>query len=73
MVVGLNSFHIIDDNIVSIINDVDTFLLTMAMTALGIGTILSKFKNLGLIPIYVSTIMFLWLVIGGFVVVKMIV
>jgi uncharacterized membrane protein YadS len=54
------------------INPVDTFLLTMAMTALGMGTIFSKFKGLGLAPIYTAGSMFLWLVVGGFVVTKLV-
>lgn len=48
------------------INIIDTFLLTMAMTALGMGTRFAKFKGLGLAPVYTAGLMFLWLVIGGF-------
>lgn len=55
------------------INIVDTFLLTMAMTALGMGTRFAKFKGLGLAPIYTAGAMFLWLVIGGFIVTKAVV
>jgi len=73
MVAGFNSFHLIPQNIVDIINEVDTFLLTMAMTALGMGTIFSKFKGLGLAPVYTAGTMFAWLVIGGFVITKMVV
>jgi uncharacterized integral membrane protein (TIGR00698 family) len=73
MVTGFNSLHLLPHNLVEIINEVDTFLLTMAMTALGMGTIFSKFRGLGLAPIYTATGMFLWLVIGGFVVTKVIV
>jgi len=73
MVAGFNSFHLIPQNIVDIINQIDTFLLTMAMTALGMGTIFSKFKGLGLAPLYTAGSMFIWLVIGGFIVTKIIV
>ena len=69
-VAGFNSFHLIPDNIVSVINQIDTFLLTMAMTALGMGTIFAKFKGLGLAPVYTAGSMFIWLVVGGFVVTK---
>ncbi|RUM75396.1 MAG: YeiH family putative sulfate export transporter [Sulfurovum sp.] len=72
MVAGFNSLHLVPQTIVDIINEVDTFLLTMAMTALGMGTIFSKFKGLGLAPIYTATVMFIWLVSGGFVVTKLI-
>jgi len=73
MVAGFNSLHLVPENIVNIINEVDTFLLTMAMTALGMGTIFAKFKGLGLAPIYTALSMFVWLVVGGFVVTKVIV
>lgn len=48
------------------INAVDTFLLTMAMTALGMGTRFSKFKGLGMAPLYTAGAMFAWLLIGGY-------
>ena len=73
MVAGLNSLHIIPENIIDTVNQIDTFLLTMAMTALGMGTVFSKFRGLGLAPIYEASILFLWLVIGGFMVTKIIV
>lgn len=67
---GFNSLGIVPENIVSVINEIDTFLLTMAMTALGMGTIFSKFRGLGLAPLYTALSMFIWLVVGGFVVTK---
>ena len=73
MVAGFNSFHLIPQHYVDIINQIDTFLLTMAMTALGMGTIFAKFKGLGLAPIYTAAGMFVWLVVGGFIVTKVIV
>jgi uncharacterized integral membrane protein (TIGR00698 family) len=48
------------------INIIDTFLLTMAMTALGMGTRFAKFKGLGLAPLYTAGAMFAWLLIGGY-------
>ena len=70
---GFNSLNLVPHNIVSVINEIDTFLLTMAMTALGMGTIFAKFKGLGLAPLYTAGSMFIWLVIGGFVVTKFVV
>ncbi|MEA1920701.1 MAG: YeiH family protein [Campylobacterota bacterium] len=67
---GFNSLQLIPQDIVNQINIIDTFLLTMAMTALGMGTRFAKFKGLGLAPVYASGVMFLWLVIGGFVITK---
>ena len=72
-VAGFNSLHLLPLGLVDIINEIDTFLLTMAMTALGMGTIFSKFKGLGLAPIYTALSMFVWLVVGGFVVTKLVV
>lgn len=69
-VAGFNSLHLVPENIVSIINEIDTFLLTMAMTALGMGTRFAKFKGLGLAPVYTASAMFAWLVIGGFIITK---
>jgi len=73
LVAGFNSLHLLPENVVNFINEFDNFLLTMAMTALGMGTIFSKFKGLGLAPIYTALGMFLWLVIGGFVITKIVV
>jgi len=71
-VAGFNSLHLIPENIVNLINQADTFLLTMAMTALGMGTRFSKFKGLGLAPLYTALAMFVWLVVGGFIVTKLV-
>jgi uncharacterized membrane protein YadS len=71
-VAGFNSLQLVPQNIVDIINQIDTFLLTMAMTALGMGTVFAKFKGLGLAPLYTATSMFVWLVVGGFIVTKLV-
>ena len=71
-VAGFNSLHLVPQNIVDIINEIDTFLLTMAMTALGMGTVFAKFKGLGLAPVYTALSMFVWLVVGGFVITKLV-
>lgn len=70
---GFNSLHIVPENIVGYINEIDTFLLTMAMTALGMGTRFAKFKGLGLAPLYTAGAMFVWLVVGGFLITKWVV
>ncbi len=59
--------------IISDINIIDTFLLTMAMTALGMGTRFAKFKGLGLAPVYTAGGMFIWLVVGGFIITQWVV
>lgn len=70
---GFNSLGLVPQNIVSVINEIDTFLLTIAMTALGMGTIFAKFKGLGLAPLYTAGAMFVWLIVGGFIVTKFVV
>jgi len=67
---AFNSLQILPISIVGWINTIDTFLLTMAMTALGMGTRFAKFKGLGMAPLYTALGMFVWLVFGGFLVVK---
>jgi len=70
---GFNSLHLVPENIVAVINEIDTFLLTMAMTALGMGTRFAKFKGLGMAPLYTGATMFAWLVIGGYFITKAVV
>ncbi len=52
------------------INNVDTFLLTMAMTALGAETSIDKFRQAGAKPFYLAGILYLWLLFGGYAIVK---
>jgi len=66
----VNSFVPIPKGVIGVINSVDTFLLTMAMTALGMGTYIEKFKTSGAAPIYVAGIMFIWLLVGGYFITK---
>ena len=70
VVAGFNSLDMLPHNLVGSINKVDTFALTMAMTAMGMETNVGKFKNVGLKPIYLASILFLWLIFGGFYIVK---
>lgn len=45
---------------------IDTFLLTMAMTALGTDTSLDKFKAAGAKPFLLASLLFIWLLVGGY-------
>jgi uncharacterized integral membrane protein (TIGR00698 family) len=65
---GINSLDILPPPIVHWIVVLDTFLLTMAMTALGMETSFKKLKDVGLKPFYVALVMFLWLLVGGYIV-----
>jgi len=70
-VAGFNSFDLISHTVVSTINHLDTFALTMAMSALGMETSFDKFKKVGMKPIYLATILFVWLIFGGFYITKL--
>ena len=52
------------------INQVDTFMLTMAMTALGTETSIEKFKKAGAKPFVLATILYVWLLAGGYLLAK---
>ena len=52
---------------------VDTFMLTMAMTALGAETSIEKFKRAGAKPFLLAGLLYLWLVAGGYFVTKYVV
>lgn len=49
---------------------VDTFLLTMAMTALGTETSIDKFRQAGAKPFLLAGLLYVWLVAGGYLVTK---
>ncbi|WP_278718478.1 YeiH family protein [Bacteroides caecimuris] len=49
---------------------IDTFMLTMAMTALGTETSLDKFKQAGAKPFVLAGILYIWLVVGGYWITK---
>lgn len=70
IVVGFNSFGFLGKSTIIAINFVDTFFLTMAMTALGMETSFDKFKNVGMKPFYLSLILFVWLMVIGYFLVK---
>lgn len=75
-VIGLNSFieWLIPGFSVSTVNQVityiDTFLLTMAMVALGAETSIDKFKKAGPKPFLMAFLIYMWLVGGGYLIVK---
>ena len=52
------------------INDIDTFLLTMAMTALGAETSINKFKQAGAKPFILAAFIYVWLFFGGYAIAR---
>jgi len=69
-IIGFNSFGLLPKELVDTINYIDTFLLTMAMTALGMETRLKQFKESGVKPFLLAFILFGWLMFGGYFIVK---
>ncbi len=69
-VIGFNSFDLLPQAVVAGINDFDTFLLTMAMTALGTETNFQKFKQAGAKPFLLAALLYVWLLVGGYFLVE---
>lgn len=70
VVIGFNSLNLLPAACVDFIKVTDTFLLTMAMTALGVETSFDKFRKAGPKPFLLALILFVWLVVGGYWLVK---
>ena len=70
IIIGFNSLDLLPQNVISVINDIDTFLLTMAMVALGTETSVDKFKQAGAKPFILAFILDIWLIVGGYFIVK---
>lgn len=70
VVIGFNSLDLLPQNVVGFINNLDTFLLTMAMTALGAETSIEKFKKAGAKPFVLALVLYGWLLGGGYLLVK---
>lgn len=69
-VICFNSLNLLPEGVVSIINTLCTFLLTMAMTALGAETSIEKFKKAGAKPFALAAILFVWLIGAGYLMAK---
>lgn len=65
IVTGFNSFDLLPKQIVSWIVDLDTFLLAMAMCALGLTTHIKAIRDAGSRPIILASVLFIWLIFGG--------
>ena len=66
-VIGFNSLNLLPPIFVDAINYVDTFLLTMAMAALGAETSIDKFKKAGAKPFVLAFCLDVWLIVGGYI------
>lgn len=76
VVIGLNSLlgQTVPEEVLTpcrtLIDRVDTFMLTMAMTALGAETGIEKFRQAGAKPFLLAAGLYVWLVGGGYVIAK---
>lgn len=70
VVIGFNSLNLLPTSAVESINTFDTFLLTMAMAALGAETSFEKFKKAGFKPFLLAFLLWIWLMGGGYAMAK---
>ena len=61
----VNSLHALPEGVIEALNALDTFALTMAMTALGIETHLSQVRRAGPRALATGLVLYLWLTMGG--------
>ncbi|BBU27631.1 hypothetical protein BTHE68_13650 [Burkholderia sp. THE68] len=61
----VNSLHVLPDTATSTINMLDTFALTMAMTALGMETRIAQIREAGPRALATGAILYVWLIGGG--------
>jgi len=61
----VNSLHVLPDTATHTLNTLDTFALTMAMTALGIETRIAQIRQAGPRALVTGAIVYAWLIGGG--------
>lgn len=64
-VVLLNSLNLLPQPVIAKIAVVDTLLLAIAMTALGLSTRIDALRKTGRKPFVLALLLFTWLVVGG--------
>lgn len=64
-IAGLNSCAFLPATLVRHLITADTWMLAMAMAALGLTTHLSAVRQAGVKPMLLATLLFIWLIIGG--------
>lgn len=64
-VVLFNSLSLLPAGASAVITEIDTFLLAMAMAALGVSTHFTSIRKAGVKPLLLASILFGWLVVGG--------
>lgn len=64
-VTGLNSLHLLPVAVIEALVALDTWLLAMAMAALGLTTHLSAIRQAGVRPLLLGALVSVWLILGG--------
>ena len=64
-VTALNSLVTLPAQLTGVMTSFDTFVLAMAMAALGLTTHVSAIRNAGIRPLALAAILFAWLIAGG--------
>lgn len=64
-VTALNSFVALPVQLTAIATTFDTFVLAMAMAALGLTTHVSAIRSAGIRPLALAAVLFVWLIAGG--------
>lgn len=64
-VTGLNSLVVLPAQLTAITTQFDTFVLAMAMAALGLTTHVSAIRSAGVRPLALAAVLFAWLIVGG--------
>jgi uncharacterized integral membrane protein (TIGR00698 family) len=60
-----NSLSLLPENLRSALVTVDTFILAIAMVALGLTTHVSAVRSAGIRPLLLGGLLFVWLILGG--------
>ena len=67
----INSLNIIPADVLTAVRRLDVFALTMAMTALGMETRFASIRQAGPRVMVLGLILYAWLLIGGYAIVKL--
>lgn len=66
VVVGINSLNIVPAEVAQMLMQLSTILLAMAMAALGLRTHVGAIRQAGAAPLGLAAILFVFLVVGGY-------
>jgi len=67
----VNSLHILPQDFIDAVRRLDVFVLTMAMTALGIETRFAQIRKAGPRVLVLGLVLYAWLLFGGYALVKL--